>query len=132
MKAYLLDNPTLPMICVAGIEHIDYDVAFQGPDGYQAIGDQLTVQIEAAIEKTLDLAWQQKLATLHAADGLKNAVEADQQLTSRLNDDGTITISQTPACDALRVTEYVGPPTSFQFESGKDALLATWKVEVIT
>lgn len=130
VSLYLLDNPTPPTVQIAGIENIDYDIQFQ-VGGYQAIGDKLTVQVEACLQKSTDRAAQAQLDRLHSADGLKAAIESDHQLTSRLQDDGTIDISQTPACDDLRVTEYVGA-SDFTTRSGKQVLLATWRVEVLT
>lgn len=132
ISAYLLDAPQAPCIQVAGLEHIDYDVVFQGPDGYDAQGDRLTVQIEAALQKSsADLTAQEQLDALHTADGLKHALEADDRLTSRLNDDGTISISQEPACDALRVSEYLGS-SNFVTRAGEEVLLATWRVDIYT
>lgn len=131
VSLYLLANPTPPTIQIAGVEHIDYDIEFQGPDGYDATGDRLTVQIEAALQKGTERSGQEQLDRLHSATGLKNAVESDNRLTSRLQDDGSILISQEPACDDLRVTEYVGA-SDFTVAAGKQVLLATWRVEVLT
>lgn len=130
VSLYLLDNPTPPTVQIAGIENIDYDIQFQA-GGYQAVGDKLTVQVEAALQKSTDKAAQAQLDRLHSADGLKAAIESDHKLQSRLEDDGTITISQPPACDDLRVTEYIGA-SDFTTRSGKQVLLASWRVEILT
>lgn len=131
VSPYLLDNPQAPMIQIAGLEHADYDIEFQSAAGYQAEGDRLLVQIEACLQRTSDRVAQEQLDALHAANGLKHAAETDRQLTSRLNDDGTIDISQAPAADDLRVTEYLGS-APFTTPKGVQVLLATWRVEILT
>ena len=130
VSLYLLDNPTPPTIQIAGIENIDYDQTFQ-VDGYQAVGDKLTVQVEAALQKSTDKAAQAQLDRLHSAEGLKAAIESDRKLQARLEDDGSILISQPAACDDLRVTEYLGA-SDFTTRGGKQVLLASWRVEVLT
>jgi len=128
---YLLDSPTPPALQIAGIKEIEYDIEFQGANGYQATGDQITVVIEACLHREPDVSTQKTLDALHAADGLKHAVEADDRLTSRMNDDQTVDISQPPACDALRVTKYNGS-APLTLRDGTEVLLATWDVEVLT
>jgi hypothetical protein len=129
--AFLQDNPTTPAIQVAGLKEIDYDIVFQTSGGYDATGDHLTVVIEAALGRAVDIDAQQKLDLLHRAQSLKAAIEADPKLTSRLQDDGTVLAGQAAACDSLRVARYVGQ-TPFILENTVRVLLATWEVEVVT
>lgn len=130
VRPYLQDNPVPPLLQIAGVREIDYDIQFQGPAGYQAVGDKLTVIVEACIARNVDIGSQKLLDRLHGDASLKAAIEADPRLTSRLADDGTITISQAPAADALRVTRYVGQTR--HTIGGVEYLLAEWEVEVLT
>lgn len=130
---YLLDNPTAPTIQVGGLTDVDYDQEFRGE--YLLVGDKMTVVIEVAIPRKTDIGAQKLLDKLHGSANLKAAVEADNRLQSRMADDGTITISQEPACDDLRVVRYKGSAPMILKQAGgvgMDNLLATWEVEVWT
>lgn len=128
---YLLANPTPPMVQVAGIRTIEYDIAFQNSSGYDLTGDRIIVVLEACLRTSIDIAGQQELDRLHGPSSLKAAVESDDKLTSRMLDNGSVEPGHAPACDALRVTDYTGQ-AQFTLENGTKVILATWEVEVIT
>lgn len=128
VSPYLLDNPVPPAIEVTGVQRIDYDTV------YARAGDDLTWLIEAVVPPLNDIGGQMKLdLLLDAAAGLslKEAAEADRQLTSRLLDDGTVQTGQPAACSDLRVTTFnsVGRIT---LRNGVEVLAASWAVQVIT
>jgi hypothetical protein len=126
VSPWLLDNPTLPCLQVAGVRNIEYDQAFQRG------GDSLFIVIEAAIGRATDVGAQKTLDRLLAASGptsLKAAVEADTSLTSRYNVDDGLRHDFEPACDDLQVETYEGQ-ARFTFPTATDALLATWIVQV--
>jgi len=116
---------------VAGITNIEYDVVFQGADGYQNRGDQVTVAVEAVLRRNTDIVAQKFLDRLHGDLSVKAAIESDPQLTSRLTDSGSILTGQDAACDSLRVTSYGWVP-KHTLESLVEVSLATWTVEILT
>ena len=130
ISPWLLENPAPPTISIGGITSIDYDIVFQGAS-YDLTGDQLTVEVEAAIRKIVDVQTQKTLDRFHGDLSIKAAVESDPQLTSRMADDGTITSGETAACDALRVTGYTFQGT-LTLPNGTQVSLASWTVEIIT
>lgn len=131
---YVLDAPLGPTIEIAGIELAEYDIAFRDSSGYNATGDQLTVIVTATIPYKVDILTQQRMDALHSATGLKHAIEADDRLTARMQDDGSLLADQNPACDALRVARYRGQARTMieQHSGGLDVLIGTWEVDVIT
>jgi hypothetical protein len=118
---------------VIGLEDIDYDIAFRSGD-YDGSGDRQVVIVEAVIPAKNDIASQMRLDKLHGPSSLKAAVETDQQLTSRWQDDQTVLAGQPAACDDLRVRRYRGQTRSLlQRDSGGiDVILAHWEIEVLT
>lgn len=124
VSPYLRDNPTPPMIQVAGMSEVEY-TDFGG-------GAERVFVIEAAVSLAVDVAAQMKLDELMdgGPNDLKAAVEADPELTMRMLDDGTIDISQEAACDDLEcIFQSQG---RFTPQNGVTVLLATWNVRVIT
>lgn len=124
VSPYLKDNPVPPMIQVAGMSEVEYR-DFGG-------GAERIFVLEAVASLSNDVGAQQALDRL--MDGgehdLKAAVEADPMLTMRLLDDGTIDISQEPACDDLEcVFQSQG---RFTPPNGVTVLLATFNVRVLT
>lgn len=127
VSPWLLDNPTMPSVCVAGVSAMEF-TTFQPGDA------DITLLVEAAIGKASDVGAQKILDKLLAGSGstsLRAAVEADPQLTSRWNNDDGLTENQPAACDDLQVVAYRGQQR-FTFPNGVEALLATWEVQVIT
>jgi hypothetical protein len=124
-----MDAPTLPALQIAGLRTIDYDIEFHTPSGAME-GHRLTVVIEAAVSKGLDVQAQKTLDELHSEKSVKAALEADDRLTSRLLDSGTVTTGNDPACDALRVISY-DLNGSFTLNSGVEVALATWDVDIL-
>lgn len=134
VSPWFLEAPRGPTLQIVGIEDIDYDIAFRHSDGYDATGDKLTVLVEACIPAKNDMGSQMRLDKLHGSASLKAALEADDRLTSRWQDDQTILGSQPAACDQLRVTRYRGQTRSIvsRESGGLDVLLAHWEVELLT
>lgn len=131
IELYLLDSPKPPVIQIAGITEIEYDIVFQGADGYQNQGDQLTVDVEAVLRRNTDIGPQKLLDRLHGDLSVKAALESDPQLTSRLSDSGSVLGGQDAACDSLRVTGYGWVP-KHTLEDGTEVGLATWTVQILT
>lgn len=131
ISPWFLDNPTPDAIQVSGASDIDYDVAFENRG---VSHDMWNIEIEACIQRTVDVAAQLALAKLISPDSegsLKAALEADNRLTSRFLDDMTVQTGQPPACDDLHVIRYRGT-ARHTLEPGFDVLLATWTVQVLT
>ena len=126
---YLMDDPRLPALQVAGLRTVDYDIEFHTPSGSME-GHRLTVVIEAAVSKGSNEQAQKTLDQLHSDKSVKAAIEADDQLTSRLSDSGTVVTDQPAACDALRVVSY-DLNGSFTLNSGVEVALATWDVDIL-
>jgi hypothetical protein len=59
------------------------------------------------------------------------AVEANEHLTSRLADNGTLTTGQSSAADSVAFSEYRGQ-NRFTLRNGATVLLAVWAFEVLT
>lgn len=133
ISPWFQEAPRSPTLQVVGLEDIDYDIVFQH-DGYDNTGDRLVVIVEAAIPAKNDLATQMRLDKLHGASSLKAALEADDTLTSRWQDDQTVTGGHAAACDQLRVRRYRGQTRSIvqRDSGGVDVLLAHWEVELLT
>ena len=133
VSPWFIEAPRGPTLQVVGLEDIDYDIAFRAGD-YDGTGDRLIVIVEAAIPAKNDIGSQMRLDKLHGPASLKAAVESDQELTSRWQDDQTILDSQPAACDDLHVRRYRGQTRSIveRDSGGLDVLLAHWEIEVLT
>jgi hypothetical protein len=124
VSAYLLDNPSPPSVMVAGVD-------VDGVD-FQTFGREdvaWTILIEVCLGRVSDIGAQKLLRKLLAGTGetsLVQAVEANQTLTSRLLDDGTVQTDQDAAAEKVTFAGYRGQ-TQFRFP-GQEApvLLATW------
>lgn len=128
VSAYLRDSPTPPTVQVAGVDEIEYDRT------HQRGSDRLSFVIEACLGRAVDIQAQKALDALLDADGptsLKEILEADQKLTSRLLDDGNVVRDQPSAAGSVCVTAYKGQ-AKFTLPNGTEVLLATWSVEVVT
>lgn len=131
ISPWFLDNPTPDAIQVSGAADIDYDVAFENRG---VSHDMWNIEIEACLQRTVDISAQLALAKLISPDSegsLKAALEADQRLTKRYLDDMSVLGDQAPACDDLHVLHYRGT-ARHTLEGGFDVLLATWTVQVLT
>lgn len=123
--AYMLDSPTPPALQVVGLDEIDYDTL-----GYGGAGDTHLLIVEAVLGRFSDIGSQKTLDNLlSGADSVKAALESDKLLTSRLEDDGTVTTGQPAAAEWLKVRRYRGQ-TRFALPNGNEVLLASWLVEV--
>lgn len=128
VSAYMLDNPTPGMLQVAGLDEIEYDKTF-GRD------DTLFVVVEGCASLAGgDIASQKRFRRWLASSGtesVKAAIEADRQLTKRLQHDGTVQTGQPAAADTLRVTRFRGY-RRHRLENGTEVLLGDWIVQVET
>lgn len=131
ISQFFLDHPTPDTIQVSGVDEVEYDVAFHSAG---VSHDIWLVEIEACLLRTEDISAQvvlRKLMSPVGAGSLKEAIEADSRLTSRMLDDLSIETDQDPACDDLHVEKYQGQ-ARHRLEDGTDVLLATWIVRVLT
>jgi len=104
VSPYLEDDPTSPCLQVAGVESLDYvDAGMYG-------GGVLTMIVEGAVSLAGTSRGAQKIFDrwILGPGGVREAIEADPQLTSRLLDDGTVEAGHPPAADALVVREFRG------------------------
>ncbi len=128
VSAYLLDNPTPPCAMVAGVDS----------DGvtYETYGREnvaWTILVEVCLGRVSDIGSQKLLRKLLAGVGetsLITAVEADQTLTSRLGDDGQVTMGQSPAAEKVTFAGYRGQVPFLFPGQNAPVLLATWAFEV--
>jgi hypothetical protein len=129
VSPYLLDNPTPRMLSVAGFEEIDYAQSF-GDDA------QLMVIVEGCVDwgGAGDIAAQKKFDRWLAATGpesVREAVNSDLRLTSRLDVDGNLTNGHPPACDDLACMTFRGYRRA-RLTNGTTVLLGDWLVQVET
>jgi hypothetical protein len=126
VSAYLLDNPTGPTLQVAGFEGIDYAQSY-GP----------TTLLEVVVEGATPLGGgtrgaYERFDEWILGDGtVWDAIEADQTLTSRLRDNGSVLENQDPVADSVAVQEFRGYRRS-RLASGVEVLLGDWLVQVLT
>lgn len=125
VSAYLLDNPQPPCLQVAGVDETDYDTGGYGAGS----SDTWTILVEAALGLVNEMGAQKVLNALLETDAVKDALESDITLTSRLQDNGVVLAGQAAAAEWVKVRRYRGQ-TRFRFPSGAEMLLATWETEV--
>lgn len=127
VSSVLLENPMPPAVMVAGVDEYEY-ADFLG-------GVQWTILIEACLGLVSQPQSHRTLRQLLAPTGttsLVAAVEADQTLTSRYNDEnGQVTTDQEEAADSVAFSEYRGQ-SRFTLENGSTVLLAVWAFKVLT
>lgn len=124
VSAYLLDNPTPVSLQVVGVDQAEYDT-----QGFGANQHSWTFIVEAALGLVSDIGAQKTLNGLLETNAVKDALETDRLLTSRLGDTGQVTTGHTAAAQRLKVTRYRGHGRA-RFPNGVELLLATWEVEV--
>lgn len=125
VSPFLLDSPTPRMLMVAGVDDVTY---LDFGDGVE-----WTILVSAALGLLTDQASQKTLRRLLApsgGDSIVAALEADQSLTTKLNNDGTVSTGQSAAADSIAFSEYRGQ-ISPVLADGSQILLATWAFEVI-
>lgn len=131
VTAYLLSSPTPPGFMIMP-DRIDFHEQLQS-------GELLRLIVVGHVGFTTDLGAQDNLDALliDAIDvsdplSVRQALELDQRLTSRLNKDGTITTGQAAACDDVTVTMCSGYREYGMQGSQQMVLGAWWTVEVRT
>lgn len=127
MYPYLLADPTSPVLQVAGPEDIDYLQTFGDDATFMFIIEGCTGRVSAAgAQKRFDL-W----IAATGDQSVRQAVQADRRLTSRLMDDGSILTNQDPAADDLVVRQFRGYRRE-RLESGVEVLCGDFLVQVET
>ena len=129
VSAYLLENPTGPALQVAGVDSVEYDTG-----GFSGRDDSWIVIVEGAAGKVSDIGAQKRFdrwLTKSGSESVKAAIETDKTLTSRLNDDGSVSTGQAAAAITLRVTDFRGY-RRVQLANGVEVLLGDWAVQVET
>ena len=127
VSAYLLDNPTPPSLVVAGVDSDGYE-----EQAYTGQSVSYTILVEACLGLVADITSQKTLNRLLSPTGsasLVAAAKATPTLTSRLNDDGTISTGQAAAAESIAFDGYRGQ-TRFVLSNGSEVLLATWAFTV--
>lgn len=135
VSAYPLENPTAPALLVAGVEPAGYEyVTFGGGAVEPSI--RLSVLVQVVLGKLSAPVTFKLLHRLMAATGSESLVatiEADPQLTSRYQEDGTgdfdILTSQAAAADFVSFNAYRGQ-SIWTAESGIVYVSANWAFEV--
>lgn len=130
VSAYPLDNPSTPFVDVMGISEVEYATFAD------ANAPCFTWVVEAGVARTSDVAAYMAFDELMdgGTNDLKAAIEADEQLTSRLvNRQGNqaVETGQAAACDDLWVTFDTFQPR-VTLPNTVEVLLATWNVRVMT
>lgn len=128
VSPFLLDSPTPPSIMVVGVDE------FTMLDYGTTPSVQWTMLVSACLGELSDIGSQRLLRRLLAPSGSESlvaALEADQTLTKRLNDDGTVSTNQSAAADSIAFSEYRGQ-ISPVLDDGTRVLVATWAFEVIS
>lgn len=126
VSPWLLDSPTGPTLQVAGFEGIDYA---------QSYGQ--TSSLEVVIEGATPLAggirgaYERFDVWLLGDDSVWDSLEANQTLTSRLRDNGSVLENQSPVADAVAVQEFRGYRRT-RLANNIEVLLGDWLVQVIT
>lgn len=129
VSPFMLDNPTPPSAMVSGLETGGYSIMSYGTTP----SVDLTFLIEVCLGKVSDIGAQKLLNRLLApsgSDSLIAAVEADNRLTSRMDDQGKITTDQDPAADDLGFVGFRGQ-LPFTLPNTTRVLLAVFAVRVV-
>lgn len=104
---YYREEPQVPALMVSGLVGIDYieNTAMADPGGTSL------VIVEGVAGRVSDIG-AQKVFDGWLLDGgdscVRDALESDYHLTSRMRDDGSIETGATAACDSLAVREFRG------------------------
>lgn len=134
VSAWLVENPVNDCLSVAG--PISGEAAMQYAEGAFGVlasdrGGPLTIVVEGIVA----IAGPLRSAVDRFDDWIlwevPEAIESDVQLTSRLNDDGTITTGQSPACSALAVREFRGYRRERLGDGTGEHLVGDWVIDVL-
>lgn len=127
VSAFFSDNPPTPALQVVGLDEGEYYTL-----GFKGGGDTWSFVVEAVVGKVSDRlaqTWLDRFAQSTGDYSIKLALEADQQLTKRMLDDGTVSTGQPAAAQYVILRRYRGQQRVRQ-ENGQDALVGSWIVEV--
>lgn len=106
VSAYFKEAPDPPMLQVVGFANIDYLEQSHGDPG-----GTLLLVIEGVSGRTVDIGAQMlfdQWLNIGGPRSVKDAIESDYRLTSRMRDNGTVVSDQEPACDSLVVQSFQG------------------------
>jgi hypothetical protein len=121
---YFALEPPLPILQVGTIESAERM-------GYGAGGGSRYVFLVEGLFAGGDIASQKALDLLVGTDAVTLAVDADRKLTSRLDENGTLTEDEDPACAQADVVEYRGGAQR-SLPNGQPVLQGIWAVQVVT
>lgn len=124
VSPYLFPDEKLvaPALQVAGLEALDYVESFGQTGRLNIVVEGVTSAASSRAGQVLFDTWL--LWTV------PEAIEADTQLTSRLQDSGSILTDQDPACDSLHVREFRGYRKT-RLASGTEVFLGDWLIELL-
>lgn len=127
---WLAENPPKDALSVAGPESMAYA---EGGFGVLASnrGGNMPFVVEGAVSMAAGLRAAQNRFDAWILWLVPEAIESDVQLTSRLNDDGTITSGQSAACDALAVREFRGYRRERLCNSTDEFLIGDWVIDIL-
>lgn len=126
VSPYLLDSPTGPSLQVAGFDGIDFQQSFGR-----------TTMLQVVVEGVTPLAGGSRGAYERFDEwilgdlSVQDVLEADQTLTSRLRDNGSVLENQDPVADSVAVQEFRGY-RRVRVANNIEVLLGDWLLEVLT
>lgn len=123
VSRYLLDTPTGPSLQVVGPR--EFEPIVFGSDHHSIL-----MVVEGFVPGALDRGSHEvfdRWVTSTGDEDVWAALEADQELTSRLADDGTVTADQAAAADSVAVERFLG----YQ-RAANGGLTGEWEVRILT
>lgn len=129
-SSWLTENPVMDALSVAGVETAEY---VEGGFGVLARdrGARLPIIIEGVVSMAGGLRSAQDRFDAWILWLVPEAIESDVRLTSRLNDDGTVSTDQSAACDYLAVREFRGYRRERLGNGTDEFLVGDWVVDVL-
>ena len=130
VSPWLQENPVRDALSVAGPEKMEYAEGAFGADASDR-GGPLTIIVEGVCSLAGGLRAAQDRFDDWILWEVPEAIESDVRLTSRLNDDGSVTEDEDPACDALAVREFRGYRRERLGNGTDEFLVGDWVVDVL-
>lgn len=127
VSPYMKDAPSVPAIQIVGLAEFDYHTL-----GFGSRQETYLLLVEALFGRVSDVgAWRLLDGLLSGNNAFQIAAESDQLLTSRLNDDGTVTTGHDPAASSVTVRHYRGQSVDVTLPDGTKVLAASWEIEAV-
>ena len=130
VSPWLQESPSMDALSVVAFEAVEYKEGGFGALASDRGGD-MNMIVEGAVSLAGGLRAAQNRFDAWVLWEVPEAIESDLQLTSRLQEDGTVLAGQPAACDQLAVQEFRGYRRERLGTGTDEFLIGDWVVLVL-